>query len=65
MLKEISGNELKDRTINPEQVLSIRLFEKNQDRSVIHMINGQSFVVVGSVTEITKKLNAEKRLLKG
>jgi uncharacterized protein YlzI (FlbEa/FlbD family) len=65
MLKEISGNELKDRTINPEQVLSIRLFEKNQDHSVIHMINGQSFVVVGSVTEITKKLNAEKRLLKG
>ena len=52
LLKELS---LTDITINPDQISNIRGI--NNTSCTITMFNGKSFVVEGSISEITKKIN--------
>lgn len=63
MLKEDVGGEICDRTINPNQVADIKVLQEN--RCQLELIGGNKIVVVGTIQEITKRLNGSSRLLKG
>jgi hypothetical protein len=66
MLKEIVGDDVRDRTINPDRVRDISSASKDEvQNSVIEMDDGTKIYVQGNVFELTKRLNGEKRLLRG
>lgn len=68
IMTEIKGALKSDISINPREVISVSAHEideyDNRPRSSIELIGGNSIIVEGSVAEVTKKLNQNKRLLK-
>lgn len=62
MLKEIVGDDTRDRTINPQQVINVK---ESGPNSIIEMANGVQFEVKGTVIEITNRLNGGRKILKG
>lgn len=60
-LREVNGGS--ETTINPQHVLSVESIDSNSSK--IKMVDGKILNVLGSLQEVTKLLNGNKRLLKG
>ena len=68
MLKEIIYNNtgsdtLEDRAINPAQIKDVS--PHGDKSSIIEFVDGTRINVVGTVSEITKRINTNKKILKG
>lgn len=65
MLSEVIRNkpnrETKDRTINPELVNNIEQDWNEQDQCIVKMNDGTTIKVIGSIKELTNKLNGFKK----
>lgn len=67
MLKEISGEEVRDITVNVREVVSVATDPQSglDEHSVVTMTDGKRINVKGSVQEVSRRLRASKSLLKG
>lgn len=61
VIRNKPNRETKDRTINPELVNNIEQDWNEQDQCIIKMNDGTIIKVVGSIKELTDKLNGSKK----
>lgn len=65
LLKEVIDGQvdLRDRSVNPECVTNVH--KKGDHSTIVELSSGEFFVAYGSVAEVTRILNKQKRVLKG
>lgn len=60
MIKEVVDTELRDKTINPSQIVEISKSLQNPQNSVIKLTDGTKITVSGTVEQITKRINGTR-----